>query len=146
MRISRAKVAALSAGLVLVLGGCGSGGDGGSGAGGAYGGGETATTAAPAAPATTAAPAADAGGGTLTAGGTRWLSSELSFKAGEKVTLQVKNNDDIEHNFTFAAAKADTDVEGGHTATVEFTAPAAGSYEFFCEYHPASMKGTVKVT
>jgi plastocyanin len=111
VRISRAKVAALSAGLVLVLGGCGSGGDGGSGA-----------------------------------SGTRWLSSELSFKAGEKVTLQVKNNDDIEHNFTFAAAKADTDVEGGQTATVEFTAPAAGSYEFFCEYHPASMKGTVKVT
>jgi plastocyanin len=139
-------VAALSAGLVLVLGGCGSGGgDGGSGAGGAYGGGETATTVA-AAPTTTAAPAADAGGNTLTAGGTRWLSSELTFEAGEKVSLEVKNNDDIEHNFTFAEAKADTDIEGGETATVQFTAPAAGTYEFVCEYHPASMKGTVKVS
>jgi plastocyanin len=114
--------------------------------GGAYGGGGETTTTAAAAPTTTAAPAAAPGGATLTAGGTRWLSSELSFKAGEKVTLQVTNNDDIEHNFTFAAAKADTDVEGGQTATVEFTAPAAGSYPFFCEYHPTLMKGTVTVS
>ena len=30
-------------------------------------------------------------------------------------------------------------------AKVTFTAPAAGSYEFHCEYHPATMKGTITV-
>jgi plastocyanin len=146
VRISRTHVIALSASLALVLAGCSS--DGGSG--GAYGGGgTTATTAAPTATtATTTAPAASGGASstTLTASGTRWLSSELTFKAGEKVSLQVKNDDDIEHNFTFAKAKADTDIEGGETATVAFTAPAAGTYTFVCEYHPAAMKGTVTVS
>jgi plastocyanin len=58
----------------------------------------------------------------------------------------VTNKDSIEHNFTFAAGNASQDVEGGEDAKATFTAPAAGSYPFFCKYHPTAMKGTITVT
>jgi plastocyanin len=58
----------------------------------------------------------------------------------------VTNQDGVEHNFTFAAGKANQDIEANEDATVSFTAPAAGSYPFFCKYHPSVMKGTITVT
>ena len=129
--------------LALVAAGCGGGDDNG-------GGSASATTAAPettSAPETTAA----AGGGgdnelKLTAQGTAWDTTSFDLKSGTSYTLEVTNKDSIEHNFTFAAANANQDVEGGEDAKVTFTAPAAGSYPFFCKYHPAAMKGTVTVT
>jgi plastocyanin len=124
--------------LALVAAGCGGGDD--------DGGGASATTETTAAPATTAA----GGGGEneiqLTASGTAWDKTSLDMTAGAEVRVEVTNQDSIEHNFTFAEANADQDVEGGEDATVTFTAPAAGSYEFLCKYHPSAMRGTVTVT
>ena len=129
--------------LALVAAGCGGGDDNG-------GGSASATTAAPettSAPETTAA----AGGGgdnelALTAQGTAWDTTSFDLKSGGSYTLEVTNKDSIEHNFTFAEGDANQDVEGGEDAKVTFTAPAAGSYPFFCKYHPAAMKGTITVT
>jgi plastocyanin len=124
--------------LALVAAGCGGGDD--------DGGGASATTAAPE---TTAAPATTAGGGgelQLTASGTAWDKTSLDMTSGAEVRVEVTNQDTIEHNFTFAEANANQDVEGGEDATVTFTAPAAGSYEFFCKFHPSAMRGTVTVT
>ena len=127
--------------LALVAAGCGGGDD--------DGGGASATTAAPE---TTAAPATTAGGGggedelQLTASGTAWDKTSLDMTSGAEVRIQVTNQDSIEHNFTFAEANANQDVEGGEDATVTLTAPAAGSYEFFCKFHPSAMRGTVTVT
>jgi plastocyanin len=129
--------------LALAAAGCGGGDDNG-------GGSASATTAAPettSAPETTAA----AGGGgenelKLTAQGTAWDTTSFDLKSGSSYTLEVTNKDSVEHNFTFEKAGADQDVEGGEDAKVTFTAPAAGSYEFHCEYHPAAMKGTITVT
>jgi plastocyanin len=126
--------------LALAATGCGGGDD--------DGGTASATTAAPA---TTSAPATTAGGGgenefKLTASGTAWDTTSLDMTAGAEVSVEVTNQDTIEHNFTFAEANANQDVEGGEDATVTFTAPAAGSYEFLCKYHPSAMKGTVTVT
>jgi plastocyanin len=126
--------------LALAAAGCGGDDDGGS---------ASATTAAPE---TTAATETTAGGGggenefKLTASGTAWDTTSLDMTAGAEVSVEVTNQDSIEHNFTFAEAKADQDVEGGEDATATFTAPAAGSYEFFCKYHPQAMRGTVTVT
>jgi plastocyanin len=50
------------------------------------------------------------------------------------------------HNFTFSDAGANQDIEGGEDAKITVSAPAAGSYEFLCKYHPGAMKGTVTVT
>jgi plastocyanin len=124
--------------LALVAAGCGGGGDNGGGS-------------ASAATETTAAPATTGGGGggteiQLTASGTAWDKTSLDMTSGAEVKVEVTNQDTIEHNFTFAEAGANQDVEGGEDATVTFTAPAAGSYEFFCKYHPSAMRGSVTVT
>ena len=134
-------VGVLAGVLALTAAGCGGGDNGGGSA--------SATTAAPAA---TAAPetTAAAGGGDneikLAASGFKFDKTSLDLKSGSSYTVEVTNGDSAEHSFTFKAAGVDQDVEGNEDATVTFKAPAAGSYEFHCRYHPATMKGTVTVT
>jgi plastocyanin len=127
--------------LALTAAGCGGGDD--------DGGSASATTAAPE---TTSAPETTAAGGggedelKLTASGTAWDTTSLDMTAGAQVSIEVNNQDSIQHNFTFEAAQADTDLPANEDATVTFTAPAAGTYDFLCKFHPSAMKGTVTVT
>ena len=53
-----------------------------------------------------------------------------------------------EHNFSLTEANVNQDLEKGDSKTISFTAPAAGTYQYFCEYHKTSknMVGTIKVT
>jgi plastocyanin len=128
--------------LALAAAGCGGDDDGSASA--------SATTAAPATTAASETTAAAAGGGEdelkLSAKGTAWDTTSLEMASGADVSVEVSNQDSIEHNFSFAEANASQDVEGGKNVTVTFTAPAAGSYEFFCKYHSQAMRGTVTVT
>jgi plastocyanin len=125
---------------LLALAGCG-GDDGGGSA--------SATTAAPettSAPTTTAA-----AGGTgedefqLTASNFAWDKTSLQMTAGSQVKVEVSNQDQAPHSFTFQDAGVDQEVPAGEDATATFTAPDAGSYQFRCKFH-ASMTGTVTVT
>ena len=130
--------------LALTAAGCGGGDDNG-------GGSASATTAAPAATAAPETTAAAGGGGgdneiKLAASGFKFDKTSLDLKSGSSYTVEVTNQDSAEHNFTFEAANADQDVEANEDAKVTFTAPAAGSYPFFCKYHPSAMKGTITVT
>jgi plastocyanin len=122
--------------VALLVAGCGSSSNS---SGSSSGGGTSATTAA-----------AASGGGSdkiaLVAKGITWDKTQLTMPAGKQVEVTVNNQDSVEHNFTFEAAKANKDVEGGKTEDVTFTAPAAGTYEFHCKYHPTQMKGTVTVS
>jgi plastocyanin len=126
---------------LLALAGCGGDDEGGGSA--------SATTAAPqttSAPTTTAA----AGGGgedefQLTASGFAWNPDSLELPAGTEVKVEVTNQDQAPHSFTFSDAGADQEIPAGEDATVTFTAPDAGSYQFRCKFH-ASMTGTVTVT
>ena len=128
--------------LALAVAGCGGGDDGGAAS-------ASATTAAPG---TTSAPETTTTGGgggnelKLTAKGFKWDTTSFDLKSGASYTLEVDNQDSAEHNFTFTEGKANQDIEAGEDATVTFTAPAAGSYQFVCKYHPAAMKGTITVT
>ena len=127
--------------LVLAAAGCG-GDDGGDGS-------ASATTAAPETTSASATTAAGGGGEDelkLTASGTAWDTTSLDMTAGAQVSIEVTNQDGIEHNFTFEAAQADVDLPANEDATVTFTAPAAGTYDFLCKIHPSAMKGTVTVT
>jgi plastocyanin len=132
MRSPRLVVVALAGVLLLAAGGCGGDEDGGAG------GGASATTAA-----------SGGGGGEelkLTAKDIKWDTTTLQLTSGTGYRVEVTNDDSVQHNFTFAEASADQDVAGGENATVTFTAPAAGSYEFFCKFHQQGMRGTVTVT
>jgi plastocyanin len=126
--------------LALTAAGCGGDDDGGGSAG------ATTAPAATAAPGTTAA----AGGGgenefQLTASGFAWDKTSLEMTAGTEVKVEVTNDDQAPHSFTFDEASVDQTVAAGEDATVSFTAPAAGSYEFRCKFH-GQMTGTVTVT
>lgn len=133
----RMVIGVLAGVLALAAAGCGGGDDEGDGS-------ASATTAAPE---TTAA----AGGGgedelQLAASGTAWDTTSFDLTSGSNYSIEVDNQDGVQHNFTFEAAQADVDIPANEDATVTFTAPAAGSYEFFCAIHPAAMKGTITVT
>ena len=139
----RMVIGVLAGVLALAAAGCGGGDDEGDGS-------ASATTAAPettSAPGTTAA----AGGGgedelQLAASGTAWDTTSFELTSGTNYSIEVDNQDGVQHNFTFEAAQADVDIAANEDATVTFTAPAAGSYEFLCAIHPAAMKGTITVT
>jgi plastocyanin len=132
MRSLRVVVVALVGALLLAAGGCGGDEDGGAG------GGASATTAA-----------SGGGGGEelqLAAKDIKWDTTTLQLTSGTSYRVEVTNDDSVQHNFTFTEASADQDVAGGENTTVTFTAPAAGSYEFFCKFHQQGMRGTVTVT
>ncbi|HZB58899.1 MAG TPA: cupredoxin domain-containing protein [Actinomycetota bacterium] len=139
----RMVIGVLAGVLALAAAGCGGGDDEGEGS-------ASATTAAPettSAPGTTAA----AGGGgedelQLAASGTAWDTTSFELTSGTNYSIEVDNQDGVQHNFTFEEAQADVDIPANEDATVTFTAPAAGSYEFVCAIHPAAMKGTITVT
>jgi plastocyanin len=127
--------------LALAAAGCGGGSDNGGSAG------EATTTTAAAGTTTTAG--GGGGGGTeiqLVASNFKFDKTSLDMQSGSQVKLEIRNQGQAEHNFTFTEAGANQDVEAGEDATATFTAPAAGSYQFFCKYHPSQMKGTVTVT
>lgn len=81
----------------------------------------------------------------LAAAGNSWDPLELQLTAGADVAVQVANTDGVLHSFTFEEAGVDQDVEGGQRATVQFTAPDAGTYTFVCKYH-SGMEGEVTVS
>ena len=70
--------------------------------------------------------------------------SEVTLEAGREVTLVLTNEDSAEHNITVEDLDVDEDAEGGETGQATIT-PDAGSYDFFCKYHPNQMQGTITV-
>ncbi|MFL5795310.1 MAG: cupredoxin domain-containing protein [Actinomycetota bacterium] len=128
--------------LALAAAGCGGGSDNG-------GGSASAATTTTAAAGTTTTAGGGGGGGTeiqLVASNFKFDKTSLDMQSGSQVKVELRNQGQAEHNFTFTEAGANQDVEAGEDATATFTAPAAGSYQFFCKYHPSQMKGTVTVT
>jgi plastocyanin len=58
-------------------------------------------------------------------------------------TIEVVNQDSIEHSFTLDDDSVSQDVQGGESATV--TIDPAASIGWHCEFHPTTMKGTITV-
>lgn len=80
------------------------------------------------------------------------IASNFSFDPGTlnvaagKVTIEFKNDaDSTEHNLTIEDLSVDKDLEGGESANVTIDDAKAGVYDYFCEYHPSTMKGTLAV-
>jgi plastocyanin len=77
----------------------------------------------------------------------------LRVAAGDTVRLAVRNDDTALHTFTLAEAGLDVAIPPGAERLVEFQAPAAGTYTWYCVPHSAhtedgrqGMVGTLIVT
>ena len=68
--------------------------------------------------------------------------TELTVGAGDTITLH--NEDDVEHSFTIDDADVDGEAEGGEDADIVMP-DEAGTYDFYCRYHPDQMQGTLTV-
>jgi plastocyanin len=67
--------------------------------------------------------------------------------AGQRITLELKNEGSTEHNLTLSDQGIDQDVEEGESAKVTVTVPQSGSVQFYCKYHRSmGMTGTLKVS
>jgi plastocyanin len=62
----------------------------------------------------------------------------LQGKPGQKVTLELKNEGKLTHNFKLADQNVDQDVEPADEAEVEVTIPQSGTIAFECKFHESS--------
>ncbi len=70
----------------------------------------------------------------------------ITATAGQKFTVQLKNNGTARHTFTSPIDSVDLELPPGASRTVALTAPATGSVEFHCRFHQSQgMQGAVYV-
>src|ERR671937_1859221 len=71
----------------------------------------------------------------------------LKGKPGAKVTLELKNEGKVEHNFSLDAQHIDQDVDAGESAKVTVTIPQSGMLSFYCKYHKSmGMAGALEAS
>lgn len=59
----------------------------------------------------------------------------LKGKPRQKLTIELENEGENEHNFSIDSQQLDEDVEPGDKVEVEVTFPKTGQLAFFCKYH-----------
>ncbi len=70
----------------------------------------------------------------------------ITATAGQKFTVELKNEGTARHTFTSPTAGVDLELPPGASRTVTLTAPATGSVEFHCRFHQSQgMQGAVYV-
>jgi plastocyanin len=107
-----------------------------------------------------AAPGTSAAGGpiskgpiTLGAANTAFAKTQLDIAANAPTKVILKNGDSVPHNFDVTSGpapykKPDTQpaiAQAGGSVTYDIPGLPAGQYEFQCDIHPNSMKGTLTV-
>jgi plastocyanin len=63
----------------------------------------------------------------------------LKGTPGQQVTLNIKNDTGVQHNFTLKAQQIDKDFSGDVTINVTF--PQSGVLSFYCKYHKTKGMG-----
>lgn len=86
------------------------------------------------------------GGGSVALTAVDFAFDPTSLSVGAGNTIEFTNEDDTEHNFTSEDAGLDEDADPGSSVSISLADVEPGSYEFFCEYHPDTMTGTLEVT
>lgn len=70
----------------------------------------------------------------------------LNVEVGAQVTIELTNSGSVQHSWTSTDLDASVEAASGETSSVTFTAPnEPGSYDFFCEFHPDDMQGTISI-
>jgi plastocyanin len=71
----------------------------------------------------------------------------LKGMPGSKVTLELKNEGSVEHNFSIDSQSIDQDIEAGQSKTVTLTMPQSGQMSFYCKYHKSQgMAGALEAS
>ena len=122
---------------------------------GACGGGSDDDTSSADGAATEPASDAAAGGAPGSGGKIEVIGKEFSYspatvtvKAGQPVTIVLKNTGSIEHDITISDPKFKLTVAGNNTGEKAFTADKPGTYEMYCSvagHKDAGMKGQLVV-
>jgi plastocyanin len=69
----------------------------------------------------------------------------IKADAGKKITLELKNEGNTEHNFSLDEQSISKDVEAAEEAEVTVTVPQSGKLTFYCKYHRSmGMTGTLE--
>jgi plastocyanin len=69
----------------------------------------------------------------------------LKGKPGQSVTLHLKNEGTVTHNFTLPSGHISKNLAVGQTATVKVTFPKSGTVLFHCAFHQLSgMRGALQ--
>lgn len=81
----------------------------------------------------------------LELGGYRFYPDTIVVREGERVQLELNNTDEVTpHNFTLRdkgrGVDVSVDVAAEGTETIEFVAPPAGTYRFYCDKKMILMK------
>ena len=87
--------------------------------------------------------ASGSGGPTVTMKDIAFDPTTLTVAAGQDTTIQLVNEDGVEHSFTLDDDSVTQDVEGGESSSV--TINVSETIGWHCKYHPDTMKGTVEV-
>lgn len=85
----------------------------------------------------------------------RWSSSNdvnptINLVANTDSVIQIKNPTDAKHEFVIESngeeVAASGDIAPESSGKMSFTPTASGIFEYHCEYHPTTMKGTINVS
>ena len=74
----------------------------------------------------------------------RFVPDRITVPAGQRFSILVTNHDDTPDEFESPALRVEKIVMPGHTITVFGGPLAAGTYEFYDDYHRDTAKGVVE--
>jgi plastocyanin len=70
----------------------------------------------------------------------------LQGSGGQSITLEIKNDGSVLHNFSITSMNVNINIEPGASQEVKVTFPQSGTVEYFCSIHHAlGMAGELSV-
>ena len=70
----------------------------------------------------------------------------LEGSGGQSITLEIKNDGSVLHNFSITSMNVNINIEPGASQEVKVTFPQSGTVEYFCSIHHAlGMAGELQV-
>ena len=70
----------------------------------------------------------------------------LEGTAGQKLTITLRNDGSVPHNFSIDDQSIDVTLEPGQQKDIQVAFPESGSVQFFCSFHQSSgMVGLLEV-
>jgi plastocyanin len=71
----------------------------------------------------------------------------LTGSAGQKLTIELKNEGTVAHTFTIDSLNIDVELQPGQSKDVSVTFPTSGFTEFYCRFHRTSgMVGELTIS